>query len=245
MRNFYLNNVNKKTFKNLYLKDGLIMTETINKQTNFKNKSLVVVLSWLSFILCVLGGCLSFLFYKLINDSWLFYYHWLELCDHLCNLLPIILFIVYITKFHNRHKDIIIIPLMFLLLALKNIYYVFMLFPELQNALVYFYDIDIYDTIIIIIYLFLVLSALFCIIAFFSTLKRFSNKTFITIAMLLGILFEKFLFIYRVLNTYYGAEMFLIPAFAYMFGAICMYSAILIFCTENIFFPILKPQKKE
>lgn len=207
------------------------------KQTNFKFKMPVIILSVVSLILVTFSCITYFVNYDYNYNDGESYYElmvsfpsFFDLLDFVIYLAPFVLFAIYILKFHKNYKATICVPITFGLIAFYPIYNA--IYP-IYYTIVYdlrdlytFRDL-IFDIPIIITFTLLTISAL----------KGMSKKVFVIIASICGLLVEahSIINLFNLIERYINKELYL-----YLFtrpigivGSILFYVSILLFGLKN------------
>ncbi len=208
------------------------MNQTLTpKQTNFKCKTPVIILSLVSLLLIIFSCITYFVNYDYNYNDGESYHElmvsfpsFFELLDFIIYLAPFVLFVIYILKFHNNYKATICVPITFGLVAFYPIFYTVVY--ALRGWGIYFRDL-IFDIPIIITFALLTISAL----------KGMSKKVFVIIATVCGLLVEA----YSIINLFNSIEWYIEDeVYLYLFtwpvgivGAILFYVAILLFGLNN------------
>jgi len=207
------------------------MNQTLTqKQTNFKCKTPVIILSLISLLLVIFSCITYFVNYDYNYNHGESYYElivsfpsFFDLLHFIIYLAPFVLFVIYILNFHNNYKATICVPITFGLIAFYPIF----------NTVVYAlrdwgtYRDLIFDIPIIITFVLLTISAL----------NGMSKKFFVIIATVCGLLVEA----YSIINLFNSIEWYIeAKAYLYLFtwsvgivGSVLFYVAILLFGLNN------------
>lgn len=170
----------------------------LNNQNNFKFKIPIMILSWVAFAFALFSYMLV-----LYGCSHGIYVFDIEILSYVLNILPYLLFSIYVTKFHNQFKNVIFLPISLGMLLASS-----------------WYGIIVDITGMIGIFVFGVLT----ILATICSLKWMSKKIFIVIFMVIGLLGELIPACASGFYDFLGIR---------VIGAICMYIALFLFFTQN------------
>lgn len=206
----------------------------VKKNKSLKYGSEIKVLSIISLI-CTILSCISYFFYydsDYINGEWVDigltfrFPHMLNLISLLLTIAPIILFVLYLFKFHSKLKATVLVPIIFGIFGLNAIFN--LLFGYRYYRFVVHYGI----------YRILVLAILVCsVLAVISALKGFNKKIFIIIAMAVCLLYEALSLIDFFSIMYYYIEesiyLYLFTSPMSIIGSITLYVALLLFALKN------------
>lgn len=157
----------------------------IQKKTSEKN---IIMASLFALIFTALSCITYFMGYigDYNNGEWVYEFgfrfpSFFGLIFFLLTIVPPVLLVVYLTKFHKNLKATSIVPVIFGLIALYN------LFTILERLLYGFYFSGIFDLLYFIFEIALMVSF---IVVLLDALKGMTNKKLITIVMLIGIVSE-------------------------------------------------------
>lgn len=218
-----------------------------------KNKSLkcgsaIKVLSIISLI-CTALSCISYFFYydsDYINGEWVNvgltfrFPYMISLISLLLTIVPTILLVLYIFKFHSKLKATVLVPIIFGIFGLNTIFN--FLFGNGYYG--YFLPYGIYRI--------LDLAILVCsVLAVISALKGFNKKIFIIIAMSVCLLNEalSLIGVFSIMHYYIedSSYLYLFTSPMSIIGSITLYVALLLFALKNKIPSVLalSPQKEK
>lgn len=206
----------------------------IKNSKSLKCGSIIKPLSTLAFV-CTALSCIAYFFYydyDYVNGEYVrggltfAFPNFISLISLLLTIAPVVLFILYIFKFHNKLKATVLVPIIFGLLGLNAVFNV--LFGYDYFAFILPYEI----------YRILGLVMPVCsIIAIISAFKGFSKKTFIIISMSVFLLYRTL----YLLEAFVGMQNFIENArYLYVFtipmeiiGKFALYVSLLLFGLKN------------
>ena len=193
------------------------------------------------------------------NFIFLLHFNFRQMFFNLIHLIPGILFIVYIFKAYKNLRASILMPIVFGLIVVQQIYDIVMWFDNIffieERCFMYTYDAymeyaSAYEN-----FWYLVYSVSFwanCIVticfilAIICALKGFNNKYLIIILLSLSLLCLVFdMSGARNYMRFFGVSFCFFNVFSYYIGQILLCVAFLLFGAKNRIKPILKPKKAE
>lgn len=214
----------------------------VGKQSSLRFKTPIILLSFTSLVFTVIGNTTYFTDYFATNDGG---YYPDRFIIFLLSVIPYILFVMYLLRFHNKAKATILIPITFGLISITSLIYCFYR-PKyivmgssggisLGNGLL------------------MILVAIAFALAFINSLNGFSKKTFLIIAIVAGIIHECSVMVPFLCEIHFfveaGLHMYLFLWPIGMLGTILFYIALLLFGLTNTIPCILsskpKPEKVE
>lgn len=174
-----------------------------NFQNRFKQNP-VMILSWIALSFSVISCILYF-----TMDA--YYGVVFNLIRTIFFMPPYVLLVVYMSKFHDKLKYPVIVPIIFGLIALYSL--ISFIFPFGFRSRGFFK----------------LLFVISCIVAVITTLKGMKKKIYVIVAMSLGLLGEA---VAIEVGLYIGIRM-MFPYICEALGAICLYVALLFFAMRH------------
>ncbi len=180
----------------------------LENQRSLRCKTPIVLLSIIALIFAGLSHITTPFMY---NQSFTV----LNLIFLLLDVAPLVLFLLYILKFHKEFKATILVPITFGLIAFNPLFYY--IWNVIASAKFGYYISSSY----------LIFDAVPFVtfgLATFSALKGFNKKIFLLIAIIVGLLEETL----SILSAFVYVD-----KFSWSLGAIAFYIALLLFATKN------------
>lgn len=196
----------------------------MNSKENFKLKTPIIILSIVALVFRIINSITYFVDYDYIKygeyEINTVFPPFVSLISLIIGLAPIVLFLVYIFKFHKDFKAAICVPIVFGLIAFNPIYNII---SNLIMGYGFYFE-------------YLISSAPF-VLAIISALKGFSKKSLTIIAFSVSFIICVFSIISMFLNIgyYLSNELYiiLIPSLCGILGTISFYISLFLFAMNN------------
>lgn len=212
----------------------------MNSKVKFKLKTPIIILSIIALVFRIISSITYFVNYDYIKygeyELNISFPPFVSLISLIIALAPIVLFLIYIIKFHKDFKATICVPIVFGLIAFAPIYSI------IRNLIIGygFYFADLISNLFII--------APF-VLATISALKGFSKKSFTIIAFSISFLLCVFsiISIFTNISYYLRSELYiyLITSPCSILGTISFYISLFLFAMNNRIPAVLTPSPEQ